>query len=102
MRKASGRGIVLIERLLGFLVGGVVTFLLLWLFDDGRIISDEKMGWLVAIVIGILANVFHPLIWGIYRRRRTHERQDRLVRSEVERQLESERVVEADRTTPPA
>ena len=81
----------MIQRLLGVITGGIVTFLLLWLFDDGRVISGEKSGWLVAIVIGALANLLWPMIWGIYIGRRAQERQDRSVRAEVERQLDVER-----------
>lgn len=81
----------MIERLLGIVTGGVVTFLLLWLFDGGRIVSNEKGGWLVAIAIGAAANLLWPLVWGIYIRRKVRGRRDAAVRAEVERQIGQDR-----------
>lgn len=81
----------MIERLMGILTGGIVTFLLLWLFDGGRIVSSEKGGWLVAIALGAVANLLWPLIWGIYIRRKVRGRRESAVRAEVERQIAQDR-----------
>jgi hypothetical protein len=90
----------MIQRLVGVLTGGIVTFLLLWLFDDGRIVSEEKSGWLLAIVIGALVNLFWPLIWGTYAGRRAYARRDDAVRMEVQRQVEAQRMAPEDPETP--
>ncbi len=89
----------MIQRFVGVVVGGIVTFLLLWLFDDGRVIGEEMTGYLVAITIGALVNLFWPAIWAMFIARRTQDRYDARVRTEVQRQVEAERVVENE---PPA
>jgi hypothetical protein len=81
----------MISRLLGALTGGIVTFLLLWLFDNGRIVSSEKTGWLIAIAIGLVANALWPFFWGIYFGRKARNRRDEQIQSEVQRQLDAER-----------
>jgi hypothetical protein len=90
----------MIQRLLGLLTGGIVTFLLLWLFDDGRIVSNEKSGWLLAIALGALANLMWPFIWGLFIARRVRHRRDEEMRSEVQRQVESQSVIPGDPETP--
>ena len=77
----------MIQRLVGIVIGGCVTFLLLILFDDGRIISDQLIGFLTAVVIGALVNAFWPLIWRLIVARRAQAHRDEIVRTEVERQV---------------
>ena len=81
----------MIQRLVSIIVGGIVAFLLLLLFDDGRIVGEETTGYLVAVVVGALVNLLWPLIWGTYTTRRTRGLQQASVRAEVQRELEAER-----------
>lgn len=81
----------MIQRLVSIIVGGIVAFLLLLLFDDGRIVGEETTGYLVAVVVGALVNLFWPLVWGTYTTRRTRGLQQASVRAEVQRELEAER-----------
>jgi hypothetical protein len=90
----------MIQRFVGVVVGGIVTFLLLWLFDDGRVVGEEMTGYLVAIVIGALVNLFWPAIWGMFIARRTQDRYDARVRTEVQRQVESQRPPEDEPASP--
>ena len=90
----------MIQRFIGVVVGGIVTFLLLLLFDDGRIVGEEFTGYLLAVVIGALVNLFWPFMWGSYMERRTRQRYDSNVRAEVQRQVEAQRVPVEDPETP--
>lgn len=89
----------MLQRLVGIIVGGVVTFLLLLLFHNGRIISDEWTGFLVAVIGGALVNLCWPLIWSAFIARRNRDYQQSRVRAEVERQVDARRAAE---TQPPA
>ena len=82
------------QRIAGIIVGGIVTLLLLILFDDGRIVSDQFSGFFVAVVIGAAVNLVWPLIWSTFTSRRAREHRDATVRAEVHRQVESQRPVE--------
>ena len=87
------------QRLASIIVGGIVTFLLLLLFHNGRIISSETTGFFVAVVIGSVVNLFWPWMWGNFMdRRRNQDRQD-AVRAEVARQVDAQRTVDVQ--TPP-
>ena len=86
----------MLQRLASIIVGGIVTFLLLLLFHNGRIISNESSGFLVAAVVGAVVNLFWPWIWGTFMdRRRTQGRQD-AVRAEVARQVDEQRATDAE------
>jgi hypothetical protein len=40
------------QRLVGIIFGAIVAFLLLLLFHNGRLISDERSGFLIAVAAG--------------------------------------------------
>jgi 4-amino-4-deoxy-L-arabinose transferase-like glycosyltransferase len=86
----------MIQRFVSIVIGALVTFLLLLLFHNGRIISDEITGFLVSVVVGALVALFWPLIWSTSMARRTRERREAAMRVEVQRQLESERPVDVE------
>jgi putative flippase GtrA len=90
----------MIQRFVGVVVGGIVTFLLLWLFDDGRVVGEEMTGYVVAITIGALVNLFWPAIWTMFIARRTRDRYDARVRTEVQRQVEAQREPQDEPTSP--
>jgi hypothetical protein len=85
----------MIQRLISTIVGAVVTFLLLLLFHNGRIISNETTGYLVAVVIGGLITLFWPLIWSTYMGRRARDAQQATFRSQVQREVEAQRVADS-------
>jgi hypothetical protein len=80
----------MIQRILGLAVGGVVTFLLLLLFQGGRIVSDTNTGYLVAILIGQVAAFFWPIVLGFWAARRVRQRREDQISAEVERQVNAQ------------
>ena len=90
----------MIRRLLSILTGGIVTFLLLWLFDDGRIVSSEKAGWVLAIALGAVASLLWPFIWAFFIARRARARREDAVQEEVQRQVEAQSAPLKDPETP--
>jgi mannitol-specific phosphotransferase system IIBC component len=80
----------MLDRLLGTVIGGFVTFLLLLLFQDGRIISDRTTGFIAAVAIGAVVNLLWPLIMALWISRRAKGRRNELVQAEVQRQLASQ------------
>jgi hypothetical protein len=84
------------QRIIGIILGAILTYLLLLLFQGGRIISDQNTGFLVAVVAGALMSWLWPIViaWWLVRRHR--ERQEDRVQEEVARQL-----AEQSKTTPP-
>ena len=89
----------MIQRVISTIVGAIVTFLLLLLFHNGRIISNETTGFLVAVVIGALITLFWPLIWGTYMGRRARDAQQATFRTQVQREVQAQRAAETDVTT---
>ena len=89
-------GGIMIQRLIGVIVGGIVTFLLLLLFHNGRIISDEWTGFLVSVVVGAVVNLFWPLIWSTVMARRNRDYEQSRVRAEVQLQVDAQCVVEPE------
>ena len=87
----------MIQRVFGIIIGGCVTFLLLLLFDDGRIISDEITGFLTAVAIGAVVNALWPVIWRLTMARRAQVEQDEIVRAEVQRQVAAQQHTETER-----
>jgi hypothetical protein len=75
------------QRYIGIILGAILTYLLLLLLQDGRIISDENTGFLVAVVAGALMSWLWPIViaWWLVRRHRA--RQEDRVQEEVARQI---------------
>lgn len=84
----------MIERLVSILVGGVVTLLLLLLFHNGRIINDEYTGYLVAVVVGAVLNLFWPFIWSRFSSNRARSGREEAIQLEVQRQVNAQRPTE--------
>ena len=80
----------MIQRVVSIIVGAFVAFLLLLLFDDGRIVGEETTGYGLAVVIGALVNLLWPWFWTSTSARRERQRRDAVMRTEVQRQLEAE------------
>jgi hypothetical protein len=72
---------------IGVALGSVVTYLLLLLFQGGRIISDTNTAYLVAVVIGGLVAAFWPWAIGLWLVRRHRAKQEAAVQAEVARQV---------------
>jgi hypothetical protein len=82
------------QQVVSVVVGAVVTFLLLLLFqgpDGPRIVGDSTQGFLVAVVVGALVTLVGPIVAGWYLRRRREARQQRRIESEVERRITDDR-----------
>ena len=78
----------MIQRILAIVIGAAVTFALLVLFDGGtRIITDRNSAYLVAVLLGGVANFFWPVIIGWRAARRVMVRRDAEIQAEVERQV---------------
>jgi hypothetical protein len=77
-----------IQRLASTIVGGLVTFLLLLLFHNGRLISNETTGAVVSL--------FWPWIWSRFMDRRRQQARQQAVRVEVARQVDEHRAVESE------
>ena len=86
----------MLDRLLGVIVGGVVTFLLLLLFDDGRIVNNQTTGFAVAVAIGSAVNLVWPVFMSIWISRRAKGRRNELVQAEVQRQLAAQQPQEEE------
>ena len=82
------------QRLVGIVFGAVVAFLLLLLFHNGRLISEERSGFLVAVAAGAVANMCWPLIWGAIVARRNRASHQANVQAEVQRQVSAQRTAE--------
>jgi len=77
----------MIQRMIAIGLGGLVTFGLLILFDGGnRIITDRNAAYVVAIVVGGIANFIWPLIIARRAAQRIKDRRDAEIQAEVERQ----------------
>jgi hypothetical protein len=83
-----------VHHYIGVILGAIVTYLLLLLFQDGRIISDQTTGFTVAVVIGAIVAAFWPWAIGFWLVRRHRSRQEERVQAEVARQV-------AEQTQPP-
>lgn len=84
----------MLQRTIGVIVGGIVTFLLLLLFngpDGPRIVSDATQGYLVAAALGALASWAWPVVIGWWLARRHRAKQEQRVSDEVERQVNEEK-----------
>ena len=84
----------MIQRVISTIVGAVVTFLLLLLFHNGRIISNETTGFFVAVLVGALITLFWPLIWGTYMGRRARDARQATFRSQVQREVQAQRAAD--------
>ena len=76
------------QRIIGIILGAILTYLLLLLFDGGtRIINDENSAYLVAVIGGAIMSWLWPIViaWWLVRRHR--QRQEDQVNQEVARQL---------------
>lgn len=81
----------MIERLFSIVVGALVTFLLLLLFHNGRLISNEISGFATAVAIGAVINLLWPFIWGQVSARRAQQRRTESIQDEVQRQVTAQR-----------
>jgi hypothetical protein len=83
--------VTMIQRILGIIVGGVVTFLLLILFQGGRIVADTNTGYIVALVVGAVATFLWPIVVGYWTERRRRQKVEEEIEAEVQRQLQQKR-----------
>jgi len=87
------------QRLVGIVFGAVVAFLLLLLFHNGRLISEERSGFLIAVAAGAVANMLWPVIWAGLVARRNRTTHQAKVQAEVQRQVNAQRASESQAPT---
>ena len=76
----------MIERILSVLTGALVTFLALIILNPTDS-ADPNGDYLTAVVIGALASLIWPLVWGLLIARRARNRRDEAIQKEVEKQM---------------
>jgi predicted Na+-dependent transporter len=77
------------QRIIGIVLGAVVTYLLLALLVGTA--GDLTGSFGVAVVVGALVSLLWPWVVGFYVGRRVKERRDEEIQREVEKQLAGER-----------
>jgi len=78
----------MVRNIIAIVIGALVSFGLLILFDGGtRIITDRNTAYVVALALGGLANFFWPVILGWRAARRVRDRRNADIQSEVDRQI---------------
>jgi uncharacterized membrane protein (DUF485 family) len=87
------------QRFIGVVLGGAVTFVLLVMFAGTtvNIVSDRNTGFLIAVVVGGIVSWLWPWIIGIIFVRRARGRQQDRMQAEVQRQVAAEREKDAQR-----
>jgi hypothetical protein len=87
------------QRFIGVVLGGAVTFVLLVMFAGTtiNIVSDRNTGYLIAVVLGGIVSWLWPWVIGFFLVRRARNRQQAKVHDEVERQMAEEKAKDAQR-----
>jgi uncharacterized membrane protein (DUF485 family) len=87
------------QRFIGVVLGGAVTFVLLVMFAGTtvNIVSDRNTGFLVAVVVGGIVSWLWPWVIGMILVRRARGRQQDRMQDEVQRQVAAEREKDAQR-----
>jgi len=80
------------QRFIGVVLGGAVTFLLLVMFAGTTIdiVSDRNTGFLIAVVVGGIVSWLWPWVIGMVLVRRARQRQQDKIQAEVARQVAEE------------
>ncbi len=86
------------QRFIGVVLGGAVTFVLLVMFAGTtvNIVSDRNTGFLIAVVLGAIVSWLWPWVIGMILVRRARGRQQDRMHDEVERQVAAERAKDAE------
>jgi hypothetical protein len=87
------------QRFIGVVLGGIVTFVLLLVFagETINIVSDRNTGYLIAVVLGGIVSWLWPWVIGFFLVRRARNRQQDKIHDEVERQMAEEKAKAAER-----
>ena len=87
------------QRFIGVVLGGAVTFVLLVMFAGTtvNIVSDRNTGFLIAVVVGGIVSWMWPWVIGMILVRRARGRQQDRMQDEVQRQVAAEREKDAQR-----
>ena len=75
----------MIQRIIGLVVGGIVTLVLLGFMSDATM--DQAV---VPVVIGAVAAFFWPIVVGWWLLRRAKSRREDKIQDEVQRQLDQQ------------
>lgn len=87
------------QRFIGVVLGGAVTFVLLVMFAGTtvNIVSDRNTGFLIAVVVGGIVSWLWPWVIGMILVRRARGRQQDKMHDEVQRQVAEEKAKDAQR-----
>jgi uncharacterized membrane protein (DUF485 family) len=87
------------QRFIGVVLGGAVTFVLLVMFAGTtvQIVSDRNTGFLIAVVVGGIVSWLWPWVIGMILVRRARGRQQDKMHDEVQRQVAEEKAKDAQR-----
>ncbi len=77
------------QRIIGIVLGAVVTYLLLVLLAGTA--GDLSRSFGIAVIVGALVSLAWPWVVGFYVGRRVKEHRDEEIQREVEKQLAEER-----------
>jgi preprotein translocase subunit SecF len=77
------------QRIIGIVLGAVVTYLLLVLLVGTA--GDASRSFGIAVIVGAVVSLAWPWVVALYVGRRVRERRDEEIQREVEKQLAEER-----------
>jgi hypothetical protein len=79
------------QRIIGVLLGAVLTYALLWLLKPGVDGGDPMQGYLIAVAAGSIVSLLWPWVIGFVLVRRAKDRREEEIEKEVQKQLAEER-----------
>jgi hypothetical protein len=78
------------QHIIGISLGALVSYVLLLLFDGGRIISDTNTAYLTAVIAGAIVAGLWPWLIGMWLVRRHRGKQEAQVQAEVAKQVQAQ------------
>ena len=76
-------------RIIGDVLGALVAFLILWLWDATNF-TDRLVAFAIAVIAGAIVAIIWPWIVGLWGVRRVRSRRDEEIQKEVERQMKEQ------------
>jgi len=76
-----------IRNIIAAIVGGLVTFVTLWVWSVTNFTSDELSAFAIASVLGAIGYLVWPVIAFFWARNRVQNRRDEQIQKEVDKQL---------------
>jgi hypothetical protein len=76
-------------RIIGDVLGALVAFLILWLWDVTSF-TDRLVAFAIAVIAGALVAIIWPWLIGLWAARRIRDRRDEEIQKEVQRQMKEQ------------